>query len=171
MSMGQTSTSAAAGGSDAAGMWAGWLRLVPVLLAGCSGPVADETRPLLSDKHIGSIVDLAHARQSHQLRADESFRITRLVEDDGQSALLVQVRGSLPPHFHQRTREVLYLLEGEGVLQLDAERIPIHAGAVVRIQPAQVHTFTNQGAAPAVFLVITAPRFDEADRIMVDAPP
>jgi len=55
-------------------------------------------------------------------------------------------------------------------LQLDAETIPIRTGAVVRIQPGQVHTFTNQGAAPAVFYVVTSPRFDETDRIMITTP-
>lgn len=117
----------------------------------------------------GWLGDLPRQLQTDRLGPGENFRITRLVEDEDQSALLVQVRGSLPLHFHRRTREVVYLLEGEGILQLDGENIPIRPGAVARILPGQVHTFTNQGATPAVFLVVTAPRFDEKDRIMVEA--
>ena len=50
---------------------------------------------------------------------------------------------------------------------VDAESIPIRDGAVLLIQPGQVHTFTNKGQTPAVFFVVTSPRFDEKDRIMV----
>ena len=83
------------------------------------------------------------------------------------SVLLVQVRGSLPPHFHKLTQEVVYLLNGEGLLQLGADRIPIKAGAVVRISAGTAHTFTNTGTAPAVFFVVTTPRWDEQDRFVV----
>jgi mannose-6-phosphate isomerase-like protein (cupin superfamily) len=115
-----------------------------------------------------AVVDLADHLEQMRLGAGEEFRISRLVEDEGQSALLVQVRSSLAPHFHRHTREVVYLLDGEGVFLLDAQRIPIRTGAVLRIQPQQVHTFVNQGSAPAVFLVVTSPRFEEQDRIMVE---
>ncbi len=97
----------------------------------------------------------------------EELRITTLVESPEMSGLLVQVRGSLPPHFHKLTREVVYMLRGAGVLQLGAERIPIKAGAVVRIPAGTVHTFTNTGETPAVFFVVTAPRWDEQDRFTV----
>jgi hypothetical protein len=40
------------------------------------------------------------------------------------------------------------------------ERNPIGPGEAV-------HTFTNQGPAPAVFFVVTTPRWDEQDRFMV----
>lgn len=83
------------------------------------------------------------------------------------SGLLVQVRGALPPHFHKVTQEVVYLLRGEGLFQLGAERVPIKAGAVMRIPAGQTHTFTNQGPTPAVFFVVTTPRWDEQDRFTV----
>src|SRR5881409_4114547 len=83
------------------------------------------------------------------------------------SGLLVQVRGSLPAHFHKRTQETVLLIRGEGIFQLGTERIPIQTGSVMRISPGQVHTFTNTGPAPAVFLVVTTPRWDERDRFMV----
>src|SRR5437899_9960256 len=82
------------------------------------------------------------------------------------SGLLVQVRGSLPAHFHKRTQEIVHLIRGEGIFQLGTERIRIQTGSVMRISPGQVHTFTNTGPARAVFLVVTTPRGDERDRFM-----
>ncbi|HLG43541.1 MAG TPA: cupin domain-containing protein [Nitrospirales bacterium] len=98
------------------------------------------------------------------------MRITKLVESPELSGLLVQVRGSLPPHIHKHTQEIVYLLRGEGVFQLGADRMPIRTGAVMRIPAGQVHTFTNTGPAPAVFFVVTTPRWDEQDRFMVKEP-
>lgn len=100
----------------------------------------------------------------------EDLRITTLVESPEMSGLLVQVRGSLPPHFHKLTQEVVCMLSGEGLLRVGADRIPIKAGAVVRIPAGLVHTFTNAGPVPAVFFVVTTPRWNEQDRFVVKEP-
>jgi mannose-6-phosphate isomerase-like protein (cupin superfamily) len=140
---------------------AGWLALfcAVVFLAGMSAAAEDPALPALSD--------LFAQLERNPIGPGEEIRITKLVERPEMSGLLVQVRGSLPPHFHKLTHEVVFLVRGEGLFQLGAERIAIKAGAVMRISPGQVHTFTNQGPAPAVFFVVTSPRWDEQDRFMV----
>lgn len=112
--------------------------------------------------------DLLQQLDRNRIGPDEDLRITRLIEDQESSALLVQVRTTLPPHLHRHTREILYLLQGEGVFRLGSERIAVHTGSVVRVRPGQVHTFTPHGRTPAVFFVVTVPRWDEADRIAAD---
>ena len=114
-----------------------------------------------------AITDLQAQLERDPIGPGEAVRITRLVDGPDMSGLLVQVRGSLPPHFHKLTQEVVYMLRGEGLFQLGSERIPIKAGVVVRIPSDTVHTFTNQGPTPAVFFVVTTPRWDEQDRFMV----
>ena len=113
------------------------------------------------------LADLHAQLAQNPIGPGEAVRITTLVDSPDMSGLLVQVRGLLPPHFHKLTQEVVYLLRGEGMLQLGTERIPIKAGAVVRIPAGTVHTFTNAGETPAVFFVATTPRWDEQDRFMV----
>lgn len=110
------------------------------------------------------VADLRDQLDRHPIGPTEELRITPLIEDQDASALLVQVRTALPPHFHRQTREILYLLEGEGIFRLESERIPVRTGSVVRVRPGQVHTFTPLGQTPAVFFVVTMPRWDEADR-------
>jgi mannose-6-phosphate isomerase-like protein (cupin superfamily) len=136
---------------------AGLVWLLPV-----SSGYADSSLPDLSD--------LLAQLERNPIGPDEEMRITKLVESPDLSGLLVQVRGSLPPHFHKHTQEIVYLLRGEGVFQLDADRLPIRTGAVMRIPAGQVHTFTNLGPAPAVFFVVTTPRWDEQDRYVVKEP-
>ena len=149
-------------------MTSGYLRLLAVLGVCLLSPVGlSRAEGLLPEGQLPLVVDLIQELKGNPLRPEEDFRITRLVENAEQSALLVQVRSTLPPHFHKHTREVVYFLQGEGVFLLEAESIPIRDGAVLLIQPGQVHTFTNQGRTPAVFFVVTSPRFDERDRIMI----
>lgn len=132
-------------------------------LGGCAAVPA----PGAPDFSRPDIADLQALLERNPVASGEAVRITRLVESPGMSGLLVQVAGSMPLHVHKLTQEVIYMLRGEGLLQLGAERIPIKAGAVARIPPGTVHTFANQGPAPAVFFVVTAPRWDEQDRFMV----
>jgi quercetin dioxygenase-like cupin family protein len=136
--------------------------LALLCLAGCASASSqdrsDPTRP--------DLTDLLAQLERNPIGSDEALRITKLVESHEMSGLLVQVRGSMPPHFHKLTQEVVYMLNGEGLLQLGADPIPIKAGAVVRIPAGTVHTFTNTGPAPAVFFVVTTPRWDERDRFM-----
>lgn len=135
-----------------------FLLLAACLVVGCahSGPSGPP-----------DIADLQALLDHNPVAPGEAVRITRLVDSSDMSGILVQVRGSMPPHFHKLTQEVVYLLRGEGILQLGTERMPIKAGAVVRIPVNTVHTFTSQGQAPAVFFVVTTPPWDEQDRFMV----
>src|SRR5213594_2204669 len=137
--------------------------LALLCLAGCESASSqdrtDQTRPELTD--------LLAQLERNPLGPDEALRITKLVESPEMSGLLVQVRGSLPAHFHKRTQEIVHLIRGEGIFQLGTERIPIQTGSVMRISLGKVHTATNPGPAPAVFLVVTTHRWDEQDRIMV----
>ncbi|TAL09432.1 MAG: cupin domain-containing protein [Nitrospirae bacterium] len=147
--------------SDMKRTWCGAL-IALLWLGGCaavpSPGAPDFSRP--------EIADLQAQLERDPIRPGETVRITRLVESPDMSGLLVQIQGAMPPHFHKRTQEVIYLLRGEGMLQLGTERMPIKAGAVVRVPAGRMHTFTSQGPAPAVFFVVTTPRWDEQDRVM-----
>lgn len=132
-------------------------------LAGCAAAPS----PGPPDFSRSDRTDLQAQLERNPIGPGETVRITKLVDSSDMSGILVQVRGSMPPHFHKLTQEVMYMLRGEGMLQLGTERMPITAGAVVRIPAGTVHTFTNQGPAPAVFFVVTTPRWDEQDRFMV----
>ena len=142
-----------------------WCAALVALL--CLGGCAAVPAPGVTDVSRPAIADLQSLLERNPVAPGEAVRITRLVESPDMSGLLVQVQGSMPPHFHKLTQEVVYMLRGEGILQLGVERIPIKAGAVVRIPADTVHTFTNQSATPAVFFVVTTPRWDEQDRFMV----
>ena len=142
-----------------------WCAAVAALLClgGCASAELQEPPSLVRP----DLTDLHAQLERNPIGPGEAVRITRLVDSPDMSGLLVQVRGAMPPHFHKLTQEVVYMLRGEGLFQLGSERIPITAGAVMRIPAGTVHTFTNTGETPAVFFVVTTPRWDEQDRFMV----
>jgi mannose-6-phosphate isomerase-like protein (cupin superfamily) len=133
-----------------------------MVLAAPIAPAADQ--PSLPPLPV--LADLTVLAQE-PLAAHETIRITRLTETAELSALLVQVRGTLPLHFHRRLREVLYLIQGEGLFRVGNAAFPMHAGSVIRVEPGEVHTFSAKGGEPAVFFAVTAPRWDESDRVLV----
>ena len=42
-------------------------------------------------------------------------------------------------HYHKRSTELYYVLEGEGVVKLDGIAHPVHQGSIVHIPPGVVH--------------------------------
>ena len=43
-------------------------------------------------------------------------------------------------HYHKRSTELYYVLEGEGTVTLDGVEHPVHRGSIVHIPPGVVHS-------------------------------
>lgn len=65
-------------------------------------------------------------------------------------------------HVHKVQEQIYYVLEGEGVLTLEAEKHLMRAHDYVYVPPGVRHSFTNTGLNGLVFLVVTTPADDEA---------
>jgi mannose-6-phosphate isomerase-like protein (cupin superfamily) len=62
-------------------------------------------------------------------------------EDAGQVAAwahAVDIDGARE-HYHRRSTELYYVLDGEGVVLLNGESHPVHRGTLVHIPPGVVH--------------------------------
>jgi len=64
------------------------------------------------------------------------------------------------PHFHKKTTEYYYVLEGAGHLLVDGEHVPLQVGDVVVVQPGAIH----HAEGDLTCLVIGIPPFDPADQ-------
>jgi len=60
-------------------------------------------------------------------------------------------------HVHKWQEQVYHVLEGDGLLTLDGERRLLRCHDYVWVPPGVRHSFTNNGATPLVFLVVTSP--------------
>src|SRR4030095_13429691 len=68
--------------------------------------------------------------------------------------------GQTTPHYHPRTEEIYYLLEGSGRMQIGAETRDVAAGDAIAIPPGAIHTITNTGAGTLKFLCCCAPSYE-----------
>ncbi len=76
---------------------------------------------------------------------------------------------STAPHFHRRTEEIYYLLEGEGRMTIDSESRDVRVGDAVAISPGAVHTIVNTGAGVLKFLCTCAPAYEHEDTVLVES--
>jgi quercetin dioxygenase-like cupin family protein len=79
--------------------------------------------------------------------ADRQFRL--LAGPDSGCASVTQFVGEIPPgrapdHYHHYD-EVIYVLEGEGVLHLGDRHDPVGPGAAIHLRSEQVHSLENSG--------------------------
>ena len=64
---------------------------------------------------------------------------------------------SHPPHQHGGL-EAFYMLEGEGVLEIDGQDYPLKANEAVVFDPQKLHGLVNRSNAPMRYIVILTNR-------------
>lgn len=75
------------------------------------------------------------------------------------SVHLTEISKDSRSHYHKQMTEIYVVLEGEGVLEADGERIPLKPLTTVMIRPGCVH----RAVGNLKILNIPMPPFDPAD--------
>jgi mannose-6-phosphate isomerase-like protein (cupin superfamily) len=75
--------------------------------------------------------------------------------------------GRAPDHFH-RYDEVIYVLDGEGYLEIDGERAPIGAGSCIHLPRTLVHCLANTGESEMRVLGVFTPAGSPAEAYYPD---
>ena len=91
---------------------------------------------------------------------------TRLItaEDDSPLSLHITHIEDGQEHFHEITGEVYYVIEGEGVIELDGQAREVKPGTAVYIPPGVAHG----GAGGFTAVIASSPPFDPDDEIVTD---
>lgn len=71
----------------------------------------------------------------------------------------VQIESDSRPHYHKKMTEIYLVLEGEGEMELDGERIPVQPMTAVYISPGCRH----RAIGKLKIINIPIPAFDESD--------
>jgi mannose-6-phosphate isomerase-like protein (cupin superfamily) len=75
------------------------------------------------------------------------------------SAHLVEILEDSRAHYHKRTTEIYVVLEGDGQVELDGERVPVKPMTAVYIKPGCRHRALGR----MKILNVPLPAFDPAD--------
>lgn len=106
---------------------------------------------------------LQRSSEGEQIELGSQEIIIRLSADDTNGAFsLVEYtaapNGRSPPlHFHEKTDEVVFVLDGTIVCTVGEENFSAEAGDTVWIPRRTVHTFSVTGTRPAWLLGIISP--------------
>ncbi len=84
------------------------------------------------------------------------------VPDAPASVHLVEIKADAETHHHQRTTEIYVVLEGEGHIELDGERVAVGPLTAVMIRPGCRHRALGR----LKILNIPIPRFDATDEFL-----
>ena len=77
---------------------------------------------------------------------------------------LTDISADSRPHYHKKMTEIYVVLEGEGYLEADGERIPLKPMTSVMIKPGCVH----RAVGNMRIINIPMPPFDPSDEFEVD---
>ena len=83
------------------------------------------------------------------------------VADDNPVATLhrVDIKADSRAHYHRKLTEIYYILEGEGVMELDGEKVPVRPGMAILIRPGTRH----RACGAMRILNMPVPAFDPED--------
>ncbi len=73
--------------------------------------------------------------------------------DGGAARACSMALKDVEPHYHKRTTELYYVLDGQGVVSLNGEEHLVRKGSFLHIPPGVVHSFTGE----AKMLIIGVP--------------
>ena len=76
------------------------------------------------------------------------------------------VHGATTPHYHPRTEEIYYVLEGRGTMRVGDETRPVGAGDAIAIPPGTMHQIRNAGSVVLRFLCCCAPAYEDEDTVL-----
>jgi mannose-6-phosphate isomerase-like protein (cupin superfamily) len=71
-----------------------------------------------------------------------------------------QPKGHVEVHAHETAEHVYYILQGEGIVELDGQRHLVSPGMVVFIPPGVEHGIANTGFEDLIFVVAASPPQD-----------
>ena len=77
---------------------------------------------------------------------------------------------SSTPHYHVRTEEIYYILEGTGRMQIGQSVRGVVAGDAIAIPPGSVHQISNTGPDTLKFLCCCAPGYEHDDTVLTENP-
>jgi len=78
--------------------------------------------------------------------------------------------GQTTPHFHPKTEEIYYILEGTGAMRIGDESRHVGPGDAIAIPPGFEHQITNTGDEVLKFICCCAPGYENEDTVLCEPP-
>ena len=97
----------------------------------------------------------------------ENIHVEQLDDDPLTTTYLIWVKQHVKEHYHTEHTEVVFVLDGEGNMQLNDEWKKVSKGDYIFIPKGTRHSVEVTSKHPMKVISIQTPRFDGNDRIFV----
>ena len=108
-------------------------------------------KPIFLENADGEVWNVLGERIVCKVRGAETFGRFAVVEET------TPAKGVVPPHFHNQTDEIIYVLEGEYEIVLDGKTTVARAGNILVIPRGTTHSLKNPLTAASKMLAIITP--------------
>jgi mannose-6-phosphate isomerase-like protein (cupin superfamily) len=98
----------------------------------------------------------------------ENIHVQPLQSDSLSSAFIIWLKEFVQLHKHEHHTEVIYVLEGSGMMQIGNQFQRIKPGDMVFIPAGTPHSAKAVSPEPLKVLSIQSPYFDGTDRVFID---
>lgn len=95
----------------------------------------------------------------------DNVHVYEMESDSLSSAFIIWVKKEVEEHYHEKHSEVVYVLEGKGLMWLDGEEQTIEEGDCIFIPKGTPHRVKVIGDQQLKVLSIQSPKFDGNDRV------
>ena len=72
------------------------------------------------------------------------------------------------PHYHPKTEEIYYVIEGKGMMTIENETSEVNVGDAIAILPGQTHQIQNIGDQTLKILCCCSPGYEHDDTVLVE---
>jgi mannose-6-phosphate isomerase-like protein (cupin superfamily) len=107
-------------------------------------------------------------KDGSQIRELLAYRNSSIVNQSLAEAT-VPPHGSTDEHYHAKTEEIYFILEGEGRMRIETETQEVRVGDAIAIPPGKKHKLWNTGSAPLRLLCCCAPCYEHLDTIITES--
>lgn len=79
----------------------------------------------------------------------------------------VEINQTTEYHLHKRSEEIYYILEGEGLMEIESDQQKVSEDQVIIIPPDKRHRIRNKGDTQLRFLCFCSPPYSDKDTVLV----
>ena len=85
------------------------------------------------------------------------------VENQSLAEASLPAGGQTERHYHKLAEEIYFILDGQGLMEIDGEEQPVTTNDAILIPPGAWHQITNTGSEALRFLCCCAPPYAHED--------
>jgi mannose-6-phosphate isomerase-like protein (cupin superfamily) len=113
--------------------------------------------------------NVVHENESKEI-PDICGKVLELINQDNSNCRLMSIATifldpgkSSTPHLHKEMEEIYYIIEGEGVIEIDGQTNIVKSGHAILLPIGSKHMITNTGQKVMKFISVDSPPFNEKD--------